>query len=73
MMITIVKDYETAFNFLLDWLKETRDMTRASIDDSDDEVQFAMANGYLNCCRSAIVIAETIKRELSKNRGEKND
>lgn len=70
MMIPNVKDYETAFNFLLEWLKETRDMTRATPPPSDDEVQFAMADGYLTCCKAAIVLAEKLQRDLEKDGGK---
>lgn len=73
MKICNVKDYETAFNFLLEWLKESRDIVHESIDDSDDEVQIAKADGYLTCCSAAIVIAEKMQRKLMKDGSKKND
>lgn len=74
MMIPNVKDYETAFNFLLEWLKEACDVVSDNMPDADDdEVQFAKADGYLTCCSAAIVIAEKMKRRIAKNGGKGND
>ena len=73
MKICNVKDYETAFNLLLEWLKESCDVVSENIPDEDDEVQFAKADGYLTCCSAAIVIAKKMKRQLMKDGGEKND
>lgn len=73
MMNCNVKDYEAAFNFLLEWLKGTRETARECIHDSDDEVQFAVAAGYLQCCKAAIVIAENLRRVLEKDGNDKND
>lgn len=69
-----VKDYETAFNFLLEWLEESCGMVSENIPDADDDkVGFAKADGYLTCCSAAIVIAEKMQRKLMKDGREKND
>lgn len=73
MMIPNVKDYEAAFNFLLEWLRASRDTARESLEYIDDEVQFATSDGYLTCCMAAIVIAEKMQHKLAKNGDKGND
>lgn len=72
MKICNVKDYETAFNFLLKWLKESYDVVSENMPDADDEVQFAKADGYLTCCSAAIVLAEDMQCKLMQD-GDKDN
>ena len=73
MKVCKVNDYETAFNFLVAWLSESRDVVTENMPDPDDEVAFAKADGYLTCCCAAIVLAEDLRNKIMKARGKKND
>lgn len=66
MKVCKVNDYETAFNFLVAWLSESRDVVTENMPDPDDEVAFAKADGYLTCCRAAIVLAEDLRNKVMK-------
>ena len=66
MKVCKVNDYETAFNFLVAWLSESRDLVTENMPDPDDEVAFAKADGYLTCCRAAIVLAEDLRNKVMK-------
>ena len=72
MKVCNVSDYETAFDFLVAWLKESRDVVEENMPAPNDEVHFARADGYLTCSRAAIVLAEDLRNKVMKaRRGKK--
>ena len=73
MKVCKVSDYETAFNFLVAWLNESRVVAEENMPAPDEEVAFAKADGYLTCCYAAIVLAEDLRNKVMKARGKKND
>ena len=73
MKVCKVVDYETAFDFLVAWLNESRSVMEDNMPDPDDEVAFAKAAGYLTCCRAAIVLAEDMRNKAMRAGKGKND
>lgn len=73
MKVCKVSDYETAFDFLVAWLNESRGVVEENMPAPNDEVAFAKADGYLTCCRAAIVLAEDLRNKAMKAGRGKND
>lgn len=73
MIVCNARDYKTAFNFLLWWLKESCDVVHENMPDVDDKVAFAKADGYLTCCSAAIVLAEKIAAQSNEGWLQEND
>lgn len=73
MKVCKVSDYETAFDFLVAWLKETHDMVGDNMPSPSEELDFEMANGYLMCCRTAILLAEDLRNKIMRAGRGKND
>ena len=72
MKVCKVNDYETAFNFLVAWLSESRDVMTENMPDPHDEVAFAKEHGYLTCCHAALVLAEDLRNKvMNAGRGKK--
>ena len=73
MKLCKVIDYKMAFDSLVEWLNESRGVVEENMPDPDDEVAFAKADGYLTCCRAAIVLAEDFRNKAMKTGRGKND
>ena len=73
MKVCKVNDYETAFNFLVAWLEEVRDVVEEHMPAPNDEVRYAKEYGFLTCCRAAIVLAEDLRDKVMKAGRGKND
>ena len=73
MKVCKVIDYETAFDFLVAWLNESRVMLEDNMPSPSEEMDFERANGYLMCCRSAILIAEDLRNKIMRAGRGKND
>ena len=63
-------DYETAFNYLIEWLAESSGVVEKNMPDPDEEVDYARADGYLTCCNAAIVLAGNLKRTVMRAQKE---
>lgn len=55
-------DYEKAYARILNWLCLARDSASRALDETDDEEVSAKLRGYLECCETAIVVANGIVR-----------
>ena len=68
MKVCKVSDYEKAFDFL-----EMRGVVEDDMPSPSEEMDFAMANGYLMCCRTAILLAEDLRNKAMRAGRGKND
>ena len=74
MKVCKVSGYETAFDFLVAWLKEMRDVVEDNMPDPNVEaVEYARMDGYSTCCRAAIVLAEELRNKVMRAGRCKND
>lgn len=73
MKVCKVSDFETAFDFLVAWLKESRDVVTDNMPGPDEKAACAKAEGYLMAVSAGIVLAEDLRNKAMKAGRCKND